>query len=185
MGPGSPRSSGSFPTARDMGENPEEAEVRRSRIVATLALYLVTLSACGASVHEATAEPVAAEESETPSLSPSAVATVAATTEPADSPPAGAVDVQLGQGSVFHPSTLEVPAGEVITFFLHAPPDNQQPHNMAIREGLTVVARSAFLDGGESAVFTVVGLSPGAYRFYCEFEDHLAEGMAGDLTVAP
>lgn len=162
----------------------EEAEMRQGMTVPALALYLVTLSACGASVQEASDEPVAAEESETPSPLPSHIATVAATTEPADSPPTGAVDVQLGQGSVFHPSTLEVPAGDVVTFFLHAPPENQQPHNMAIREGLTVVARSAFLDGGESAVFTVVGLSPGAYRYYCEFEDHLAEGMAGDLTVA-
>ena len=157
--------------------------MRLSMTAAMLALSLVTLSACGVSVQEATAEPVAAE-SETRSHLPSFVATVAATTEPADSPPNGAVDVQLGQGSVFHPSTLEVPAGDAVTFFLHAPPENQQPHNMAIREGLTVVARSAFLDAGESAVFTVVGLSPGAYRFYCEFEDHLAEGMAGDLIVA-
>ena len=102
---------------------------------------------------------LAAEVSETPSPSPSFVATVAATTEPADSPPPGALDVQLGQGSVFHPSTLEVPAGDVVTFFLHAPPENQQPHNMAIREGLMEVARSAFLDGGESAVFTVVGFT--------------------------
>jgi plastocyanin len=92
--------------------------------------------------------------------------------------------VQLGPHAVFHPSTLEVPAGDV-TFFLHAPPENREPHNMAIRLGLILVARSSFLDGGESAVFTVDGLPPGEYRFYCQFEDHLAEGMAGDLTVTP
>lgn len=155
----------------------------RDRIGATLAMYVVTLSACGASMQEATTESVAAEEFDSPSPSPSQAATVAATTEPAESPPSGAVDVQLGSGSVFHPSSLAVPSGDVVTFFLHAPPENQQPHNMAIRMGLDVVARSAFLDGGESALFTVDGLAPGEYRFYCEFEDHLAEGMAGDLTV--
>jgi len=159
--------------------------MRRGMIVATLALYVITLSACSGTVLAPTLEPVTPTASETRGPSPSPVATVAATTEPADSPPTGAVDVQLGLGPVFHPSTLEVPAGEVVTFFLHAPPENQEPHNMAIRMGLDVVARSAFLEGGEAAVFAVGGLPPGEYRFYCEFEDHLAEGMAGDLTVTP
>ena len=159
--------------------------MRRNTIVATLASYAITVSACGAAVQEPTPEPEASNASEQSSPSSTPAATVAATTEPADSPPTGAVDVQLGPGSMFHPSTLEVSAGDVVTFFLHAPAENQQPHNMAIREGLVVVARSSLLAGGESAVFKVGGLPPGEYRFYCEFEDHLAEGMAGDLIITP
>ena len=149
-------------------------------------VLLLTLSACagepGAPTTESHVDPTATGEGVSPTPISSEPAAVEATTDPVAAMPPGAVDVALGPGPVFTPSRIVVPAGEVI-FYLHADAANSEPHNFAIRLGLDTLAASDYLDGGESAAFTVKGLAPGEYRFYCQFEDHLAEGMAGDLIV--
>jgi plastocyanin len=47
------------------------------------------------------------------------------------------------------------------------------------------LALSALVEQGTSATFTVNGLAPGTYVFWCTIGDHAALGMVGTLTVNP
>ena len=50
---------------------------------------------------------------------------------------------------------------------------------------LALLARSGFVRANRSAVFTVDGLTPGTYSFWCEVADHTQRGMVGTLTIDP
>jgi plastocyanin len=66
-------------------------------------------------------------------------------------------------------------------------------HNLLIGPDLppgAALVSSPLLNRGESFVFTVTGLEPGEYRFWCTYSDgpsgsHWARGMVGTLTVTP
>ena len=61
-----------------------------------------------------------------------------------------------------------------------------QDHNMAIGpEIYDALAHSSYVRIDKAAVFTVEGMTPGTYTFWCEVGMHAAEGMAGTLTVVP
>ncbi len=52
-----------------------------------------------------------------------------------------------------------------------------------------VLARSPTLLANEAATFTVAGLTPGTYTFWCSVQheggSHASDGMVGTLTVTP
>lgn len=87
----------------------------------------------------------------------------------------------------FDPETVTSKAGTVVFFLQNAPhPLFSDDHNMAIGPRLYQArARSAFVHQTKAAVFTVDGLTPGTYRFWCEVRGHAANGMVGTLTISP
>ena len=88
-------------------------------------------------------------------------------------------------GPKYTPDGVSAAAGTV-TFFLDNVPVLPVEHNMAIGpQPGTVLARSGFVRANKSAVFTVDGLTPGTYTFWCEVADHLERGMVGTLTIEP
>lgn len=99
--------------------------------------------------------------------------------------PSDAITIAIPGGPRFTPDQLTAQAGTVV-FFL----DMQEAdvvHNMLIASevGDPPLAKSAVLEPGQSVIFTVHGLEPGSYEFWCTFEGHLAGGMKGTLTVTP
>jgi plastocyanin len=121
---------------------------------------------------------------------------VTGTTETVDQAPAGALEVQVSAVTVkFHPDELTAPAGTIV-IFIHNETTNtvgESPHNMMIGVDLPptpALVGSSLVQPGESATFTVVGLEPGTYRFWCsyasqDYGSHHAAGMVGTLTVTP
>ncbi len=148
-----------------------------ARLVA-IGMAAAAMSACSA---------VSTSQSTGPSGSASAnVVTptpeVSSSTEPAASPPAGAITVELaGPPPHFIPADLKAPAGDLV-FFLH----NRSPgiHTLAIgRELHKILAASSNVTPGKAAVFTVHGLAAGQYVIWCTIDGHAEEGMVGTLTV--
>jgi uncharacterized cupredoxin-like copper-binding protein len=45
------------------------------------------------------------------------------------------------------------------------------------------LASSATVAPGQSAAFSVHGLKPGRYAFWCTIDDHAEEGMFGTISV--
>jgi len=92
----------------------------------------------------------------------------------------------------FKPENVTV-AGGTATFFLTsvALTGTFGPfHDMIIGPEIgTPIATSRSVQPGTSAVFTVEGLKPGTYRFWCNTNTghglHYKLGMVGTLTVTP
>jgi plastocyanin len=84
----------------------------------------------------------------------------------------------------FHPADISVSAGDA-QFYLVNPADKSLgTHSMAIGPKLyQVLAASAAVPLGQSAVFSVQGLAPGTYTVWCTIDGHASEGMVGTLVV--
>jgi uncharacterized cupredoxin-like copper-binding protein len=139
----------------------------------------MVVAGCAAPATSITASSSAAE---TASASPTAVPTLEATTEEAAEAPPGAITIAV-PGPDFVPNEITAPAGTVV-FFLDARPADIL-HNMviAINAGDVPLAKSANLEAGQTVVFTVHGIEPGTYEFWCTFPGHFEAGMRGTLTI--
>ena len=154
--------------------------LRASELLAAALVGILLVSGCATGTPQPS---VAAATSVQPS--PSAEQTPSATTEETDTAPPGAIDIQLGPGPKFEPRHVTAKAGTAV-FFLHNVPGAIGPHNFLIgSERPHLVVASPTLLSGDSVVFTVSGLEPGTYTYWCGIEGHADAGMVGELTVTP
>jgi plastocyanin len=182
-------------------ERPE----RRDRWVAMLTLAgAVALSASACASASPAASTPATATSTVPTAAPSVAAvaspsrapastpipTLTSTTEAATVAPSGAVSIKMTEdaGPRFAPDVVTAKAGTVAFFLTNVLNTDAGPidHSMAIGPELhKPLAGSTFIHVENSAVFTVEGLTPGTYRFWCQVQDHAAKGMVGTLTITP
>lgn len=176
----------------------------RSRAIGAI-LVIVAMAGCASSPTGAT--PVAtsppASLAATPSPTPTAASTatpkptpaptLASTTEVATKAPQGAIAIDMTPDALtprFKPDAVTAKAGTV-TFFLTSIPISAgfgPHHDMLIGAEIgTPIATSGQVQPDTSAVFTVEGLAPGTYRFWCNTNTghgpHQTLGMVGTLTV--
>ena len=77
-----------------------------------------------------------------------------------------------------------IKAGETILFEMKNTGD--KPHEFEVfTPDNKVVGEVAETDPGKTGKATLTFDKPGTYRFICDVEDHLSQGMKGTLTVAP
>jgi uncharacterized cupredoxin-like copper-binding protein len=97
--------------------------------------------------------------------------------------PAGSILVEMTDHA-FKPADIPLPAGKVV-FYLVNP--SKEIHSMALRNPaisiLAVVALSADVAAGSSAVFTIDNLPVGIYRVTCPITNHADLGMTGTVTA--
>jgi plastocyanin len=164
--------------------------VQAVRHVPLLGILAITLSIAGCGGQAASASSLLSA-SAAPTDSPSPEPAVQATFEPAEAAPAGAVTITVNNDGVrFHPDAVTVTADTAVFFLVH---DGEAGvgalrHNMHIGPELppgAALVSSPTLDPGGSLVFTVTGLEPGEYQFWCSVMEHHTFGMVGTLTVTP
>src|SRR5688572_23596864 len=154
----------------------------------TWALALVIcLAAAGCAGQAASASPsTAGSAAESPAASSSVEPAVQATAEPAEAAPAGAVTITVNnEGARFHPDEVTVPADAAVFFLVH---EGEQmvfvgQHNLHIGLDLPptpALVSTPMLGAGDALVFTVTGLEPGTYRFWCTVHDHYTFGMRSE-----
>jgi plastocyanin len=158
----------------------------------TVALALLALLAACASVppQSSSGEPTGSIAGE---ASLSAAPTLAATAEEATEAPEGAIEILLTFGPKFEPEEVSAPAGTIV-FFLQNDQGDGPPaiHNLLLGTSMDdpPLAASPTLATGEAVVFTVEGVEPGTYLYWCTLPSpdgspHSAAGMVGTLTVTP
>lgn len=122
----------------------------------------------------------------TPTVVPTVAPTpsaVTSTTVASSSAPQGAVPVAfMGPPPRFGPANLTVKASDLVFYLSNT---SHAAHNVAIGAKVSgsAFAISRLVEVGTSAVYTVRGLTPGTYAFWCTISDHAAAGMFGSLTV--
>jgi plastocyanin len=116
----------------------------------------------------------------TPSASPGPVET---STVEASVQPAGSIRVEM-TNYAFSPADIPLTAGRVVLYLVNS---STQIHAMALRNPavsiLNVVALSAEIQAGRSAVFTIDNLRAGVYRGTCPIAGHADNGMTGTATM--
>ena len=158
----------------------------------TLALALAVLMAgCTAPpVQVASGHPAESVAGE-PSMS--AAPTLAFTVEEADEAPAGAIEILLTFGPMFEPEEVSAAAGTIV-FFLQNDQGDGPPaaHNFLLGTSMEEppLAASPTLSSGQAVLFTVEGVEPGTYTYWCtvpspDGRSHAVYGMVGKLTVTP
>jgi plastocyanin len=166
--------------------------VRRVPLVGILGIALAGAACGGQDASQSSLPSATAEPTDSPSPEPA----VQATFEPADAAPAGAVTIAVkSDGIRFHPDEVTVSADSAVFFLVYEGESGPGVtlHNLHIGPELppgAALVSSPLLNPGESFVFTVTGLEPGEYRFWCTYSDgpngsHWARGMVGTLTVTP
>ncbi len=95
--------------------------------------------------------------------------------------PAGSVKVTMTEFK-FDPSTISVKPGNATFYLVNS---GTVAHDMIVlgSDGKRV-AGSELVQGGNTSVFTVNGLTAGSYGIICDQPGHEAAGMKGTLTVA-
>lgn len=171
-----------------------------------LALVAVVPAACGSAggstaaaatpsppvaVASATTRPTQTPMPARPTPAPS----LASTTVPASSPAPGSIAIRMTTGLDlrFEPDTVSAKAGTVVFYLENVPGKLVSPdHNMVIGPALhEELARTKYISSGRAVTFTVQGMAPGKYVFWCSVPvvggstEHSASGMVGTLTVTP
>jgi uncharacterized cupredoxin-like copper-binding protein len=96
--------------------------------------------------------------------------------------PPGSLQIVM-TGGLFNPDRPQVAAGDV-SFYLVNPSTSMEMHQMTILDTRgRVLAASAQVAVETAALFTVHGMKPGSYQFYCAVDGHRAEGMIGILAI--
>jgi len=156
-----------------------------------------TESTAAASPNALSPSPSAATPVPTPEATP--LPTLASTSKVATTAPNGAIPVVMtavGDSEhskpVYQPDQLTAKAGTVIFFLQNVPPSWASPdHNMWIGPSIgQALAGSADVNRNESVIFTVNGVTPGTYAFWCSIlapsgATHASFGMVGTLTITP
>lgn len=161
---------------------------RRTAIAshAALVLLAVVVVGCGRSpavsatptaTSTVVAHPPPTEPPPSVTATPSGItATVLAVTEA----PAEAVEVDM-ELPYFDPKEITAAGGSVSFFLTSAKGAN---HNMMIGPALLERwASSGNVRSGESVLFSVQGLPPGTYTYWCNVDKHYEFGMVGTLTI--
>ena len=91
---------------------------------------------------------------------------------------------------VYQPNNLTAKAGTVVFFLQNVPAVFAAPdHNMMIGPSVgTTLAGSTDVKRSRDVIFTVKGLTPGSYVFWCSIvapdgNTHATHGMMGSLTI--
>lgn len=138
--------------------------------LALAVLSVLTLVACNA--------PVGSTATPSASLGPVQAFTVEASVQPA-----GSIRVEMTTYA-FKPADIPLSPGRVVLYLVNTSPDI---HSMALRNPavsiLDVVALSADVPGGHSAIFTIDNLRAGVYRVSCPITNHAVNGMTGTATM--
>ena len=112
------------------------------------------------------------------SLGPVQTATVEASTQPA-----GSILVEM-TSYAFKPADIPLRAGKVVLYLVNP---SAEVHSMVLRNPavsiLNVVASSAEVPAGHSAVFTIDNLPAAVYRVACPITNHAANGMTATATM--
>lgn len=122
----------------------------------------------------------------TPTVVPTVAPTppaVTSTTVAASSAPKGAISVAfLGPPPHYGPATITANAGDLVFSLSNS---SLAGHTIAIGPKVSgsILTVSNLVEVGHTAVFTVHGLTPGTYAYWCTIDGHAAEGMTGTLTV--
>jgi uncharacterized cupredoxin-like copper-binding protein len=148
-----------------------------SAAVAILTL-VIALSGCGS-----TASPGTAPTTASPiAITTSPLVPHENSTEVVTAQPPGSFQIVM-TGGLFNPDRPQVAAGDA-SFYLVNPSTSTEQHQMTILDAHgRVLAASARVDVQTAALFTVKGMKPGSYQFYCAVDGHRAEGMTGILQV--
>jgi plastocyanin len=84
----------------------------------------------------------------------------------------------------FKPADIPLKVGKNVLYLVN--PSNEV-HSMALRNPsvsvLAVVALSAEVAAGHSAIFTIENLPAGMYRVTCPITNHSTNGMVGTATA--
>ena len=155
---------------------------------ATVLIALV-LAACAGTPAE-TPEPTDAQASHSPVSSESVAPTLQATFEEASEAPAGAIDILMTDEPAFEPNEVTAEAGDLVFFLRSAEQNGGIVHNFFLGSDAEAppLAKGPTLQSGKSAVFTVYGIEPGTYTYWCtvislDGQSHWRHGMIGTLTV--
>ena len=175
-----------------------EPEQRGQSLVMTLreaspriaaALIALALAACAGTPAE-TPEPTDAHDSHSAVSSESAAPTLQATIEEASEAPAGAIDILMTDDPGFEPNEVTAEAGDLVFFLRSADVNGPIVHNFFLGPDTQSppLAKGPTLQSGESVVFTVYGIEPGTYTYWCtvpgmDGQSHWQHGMTGTLTV--
>ena len=151
------------------------AQMNVSRSLGTLSL-LIVLIAVGCGPSPSSTAPSTTARAATP-------AAVQYTTVESAVQPAGSIRVEL-TSFAFKPADIPLTAGKVVLFLVNT---SSEDHSMALRNPavsvLAVVALSAHVKAGRSAVFTIDNLAVGDYTVSCPIGDHASSGMVATATV--
>jgi plastocyanin len=97
--------------------------------------------------------------------------------------PAGSILVEM-TSYAFKPADIPLKAGKDVLYLVNA---STEVHSMALRNPsvsiTAVVALSADVEAGHSAVFTIENLRVGMYRLTCPITNHASAGMIGTATA--
>ncbi|HVD92305.1 MAG TPA: cupredoxin domain-containing protein [Vicinamibacterales bacterium] len=97
--------------------------------------------------------------------------------------PAGSILVEM-TNYAFKPADIPLKVGKNVLYLVN--PSNEV-HSMALRNPavsvLAVVALSAEVEAGHSAIFTIENLPAGTYRVTCPITNHATAGMVGTATA--
>jgi plastocyanin len=178
----------------------------RLRLILPVALSFA-IGACTSAVSPSHM-PASTVQAASGALAPSPLPTLASTVEPASEAPDGAVPITMTVTDVnhprFQPDKVTATAGTVV-FYLHNVPVGAEMPDHAMVIGASdvqfypdgsvksgqVLADSGHVVANDEAVFTVTGLGPGTYKFWCNVNvaagdgTHETNGMTGTLTVTP
>ena len=161
---------------------------RATSIVALVAASMLAGACANAPVASSAPAP-------SPSEPGAASPIVTGTTEVVDEAPTGAIEIMVFSDALrFEPANVTVSAGAVEFNIRNKGTGSvgDVAHNMQIGPDLpptSAVVGSADVRPNQNAVFSVTGLAPGTYRFWCtvqgEVGPHYADGMVGSITVTP
>jgi nitrite reductase (NO-forming) len=130
--------------------------MRKFTMAGLLVLLLLSLAACGGGD---------AQQPGAPAEAPAA-------------PAATDVTVEVGNDLAFHPSTVEVPAGQTLNVTM--PNSGALEHNWVWEENDEVFLHA---NPGETDTGSITFDTAGDHPFYCSIPGHREAGMVGTVTV--
>lgn len=172
-------------------------------------ILAVTVGGCSSTVSSGSAGqlPASAVPGASQTAGASPAPSLTSTVERASIAPSGSVPITMTVVNQtdprFQPDNVTAKAGTVVFYLDNVPAAGESPdHAMVI--GATdvqfygdgsvksgqVLADSGHVVANDKAVFTVQGLKPGTYQFWCNVDvlgisTHGANGMRGTLTITP
>lgn len=159
----------------------------------SLLLVVLAVGACGADDERSSGNEAASSEGTAgSSTSTSTPLLVAKTDKSVAVAPSNVPIVEL-VCCAYAPSEVTVRTDSATLFLVNMQTEadlNEAVRAADLQHDLTIVgsdglplARSDRLALGERGTFTVEGLSPGSYEFYCTLRGHASQGMKGTLNV--
>lgn len=146
-------------------------------------------STSSAAASAAASATLAGSASPTKAPTPSPLPTLPSTTEEATEAPEGAISITMTFAGAprFEPDRVTAKTGPVVFFLQNVSVAGfRLDHDMLIGPKVyKVLAGTPRVKPDASVIFTVDGLTPGTYAFWCQVPPHAANGMVGTLTITP